>query len=168
MRVLMHSKLKIFFWNAVDTNLFRLESTNPKKKIPTPGCFYLVGSQASHQKNKNQIFYIFFCSMLNKKKSIFFSKVFKFTWKMRNVLKRMKNQLADFYFSSYGHLCTQYMVNFQWNFTHNSKNKNHKKNLIRFSFFSVHSELTVPSISIQMWQLLRKGGKGVCISLVGK
>ena len=34
---------------------------------------------------------------------LFFSKVFKFTWKMRNRLKRKKNQISDFYFSSYGH-----------------------------------------------------------------
>ena len=29
-----------FFWYAVDTNLFRLGSTNPKKKIPDPGSFF--------------------------------------------------------------------------------------------------------------------------------
>ena len=40
------------------------------------------------------------------------SKVFKITWKMRNVLKRMKNQIFDFYFSSYAHFCTQNI--FSW------------------------------------------------------
>ena len=39
----------------------------------------------------------------------FFSKVFKFTWKMRYVLNRKKNHIpdfSDFYFSSFGHFCT--------------------------------------------------------------
>ena len=31
-----------FFWYAVGTNLFRLESTNPKKKIPAPGSFLSI------------------------------------------------------------------------------------------------------------------------------
>ena len=31
----------------------------------------------------------------------------KFTWKMRNELKRMKNQFSDFYILSYGRFCTQ-------------------------------------------------------------
>ena len=44
---------------------------------------------------------------------IFFSpKVFKFTWYMRNVLKRMKNEFSDLYFSSYGYFCTQNDPNF--------------------------------------------------------
>ena len=30
------------------------------------------------------------------------SEVARFLWKMRNVLKRMKNQFSDFYFLSYG------------------------------------------------------------------
>ena len=38
---------------------------------------------------------------------LFFSKVFKFTWKMWNMLNRKKKQISDFYFSSYGHFCTQ-------------------------------------------------------------
>ena len=40
---------------------------------------------------------------------ILFSKVFKFTWKMRNMLNRKKKKISDFshfYFSSYGHFCT--------------------------------------------------------------
>ena len=45
-----------FFWYAVDTNLFRLGSTNPKKNFQTPG-FSLVGGEAPHQKKDN----IFFC-----------------------------------------------------------------------------------------------------------
>ena len=39
------------FWYAVDTNLFRLESTNPKKKFPDPECT-LVGGEVPHQKKK--------------------------------------------------------------------------------------------------------------------
>ena len=35
----------------------------------------------------------------------FFSIVVKFTWKIRNRLNRKKNQISDFYFSSYGHFC---------------------------------------------------------------
>ena len=31
--------------------------------------------------------------------NIFFFRVFKFTWKMWNILKRMKNIFSDFYFS---------------------------------------------------------------------
>ena len=49
--ILMHAKLKRFFWNAVDTNLFRLGSPNPKKNL-APGCILLVGGEASHQKQK--------------------------------------------------------------------------------------------------------------------
>jgi len=37
------------FWYAVDTNLFRLESTNPITKFPDPGCS-LMGGQSLHQK----------------------------------------------------------------------------------------------------------------------
>ena len=37
------------FWYAADTNLFRLESTNPKKKFPDPG-WSLIGGQSLHQK----------------------------------------------------------------------------------------------------------------------
>ena len=52
--------------------------------------------------------------------SIFFSKVFKFIRKMRNVLKRSKNRISDFslfHFLSYGLFCIQYMVNFWSIFT---------------------------------------------------
>ena len=38
--------------------------------------------------------------------------MFKFAWKMQNVLKRMKSQFSDFYFLSYGDFCTQNMINF--------------------------------------------------------
>ena len=40
--------------------------------------------------------------------NFFFSKVLKFTWKMRNRLNRKKNQISgfsNFYFLSYGHFC---------------------------------------------------------------
>ena len=45
------------FWYAVDTNLFRLESTNSKKKFPDPRCS-LMGGQSVHQKKK--VLYVFF------------------------------------------------------------------------------------------------------------
>ena len=35
------------------------------------------------------------------------SEIAIFTWKMRNVLKRKKNQFSDFYFWSYDQFCTQ-------------------------------------------------------------
>ena len=41
--------------------------------------------------------------------------------------------------SSSGHFCTQNDPNFRWIFTHNSKNKNRKICLFRFSFYSAHS-----------------------------
>ena len=46
---------------------------------------------------------------------------------MRNVLNLKKNHVSDFsdfHFSSYGHFCSQTMVNFRWIFSHKSKNKN--------------------------------------------
>ena len=52
-----------FFWYAIDTNLFRLGSTNPKKKFPDPVPMLFGGGR-----------------------SFFFSTVFKLTWKMRNRL----------------------------------------------------------------------------------
>ena len=51
----------------------------------------------------------------NRSDEFFFSKVLK--RKMRNVLKRPKNQISDFSdfcFSSYGHFCIQNLVNFRW------------------------------------------------------
>ena len=41
---------------AVDANLFRLGSTNPKKKIPDPG-FSLVGGEAPNQKKRLHFFF---------------------------------------------------------------------------------------------------------------
>ena len=46
------------YWYAVDTNLFRLESTNPKKKFPDPGCT-LVGDEAPPQKKNIYINFFF-------------------------------------------------------------------------------------------------------------
>ena len=63
----------------------------------------------------------------------FFSKVFKFTW------WKMQNQFTDIYFSSYGHFCTQDMVNFRRIFTHNLKNKNWENLIFDFSSDSAHS-----------------------------
>ena len=77
-----------------------------KKKFPDPGCT-LVGGEAPPPKKKIHIFFLQKCSNIFKQNIfspiLFFSKVFKFTRKMRNRLKRKKNQISDFYFSSYGH-----------------------------------------------------------------
>ena len=40
---------------------------------------------------------------------------------LRNVLKLMKNQFSDFYFSSHVHFCTEDMVNFRLIFTKTRK-----------------------------------------------
>ena len=45
------------FWYAVEREPVRLESTNPKKKFPDPGCS-LMGGHSLHQ--KKIIIYIFF------------------------------------------------------------------------------------------------------------
>ena len=67
-----------------------------------------------------------------------------------------------FYFSSYGHFCTQNIVNFLWIFTYNSKNKNCKINVIPFfilfsTFRIFHKNLTTSG-----------GGVGIYICLAGK
>ena len=57
----------------------------------------------------------------------FISKVAKFIWKMRNVLKWMKNQISNFcyfYFSSYGRFCSQFSSDYP--------NKNDQKILLSF------------------------------------
>ena len=54
-----------FFWYAVDTNLFRLGSTNPKKKFQTLVLFF-------------RIFFLQKCSNIFEQTFFFFSKVFKF------------------------------------------------------------------------------------------
>ena len=88
-------------------------------------------------------FSIFFFNIWqNKIWFFFFSKVFKFTWNMWNVLKRMKNHFSDFYFSSFGHFCTQNMINFRWIFSHNSKKK-----IAIFLYFVFHSIQPIPHLS---------------------
>ena len=57
--------------------------------------------------------------------NFFSSKVFKFAWKMWNLLNR--NQISDFYFSSYGHFCNQMPPIFD-----------RKDRKIDFSFVSEH------------------------------
>ena len=47
-------------------------------------------------------------------------------------------------------------------FSHNSKNKNRKKN-----YFGFHSIQHIPCLFIKIWPFLREGG-GVCIFLIGK
>ena len=70
------------------------------------------------------------------------SEMVRFLWEMWNVLNRIKNEIhffAIFIFLSYGHFCAQNDPSFRWFFTHNSNNKNGKKKLFSFSFYSAHS-----------------------------
>ena len=68
-----------------------------------------------------------------------FSKVFKFTWKMRNRLYRKKNQISgfsDFYFSSYRENSSKIVVIWVQKWAkkdHNSKNRNRKN--LKFDFW---------------------------------
>ena len=63
-----------------------------------------------------------------------------FLWKMRNVLKRKKNNVSDFsyyYFSSYSHFLVilwRHHPNFRWIFDDNSKNKNRRIFLLFLSY----------------------------------
>ena len=116
----------------MQTNLFQLESTNPKNNS-SPWMFFYVGGEA---------------------------KAFTFTWKIQNVLKRMKNHNSDFYFSSYGNFFTQNMVNFRWIFTIIRKIKSGK--IWNTIFLSFQHILHLSWKSNQFW------GGGVCISIVGK
>ena len=79
--------------DAVNANLFRLGSTNLKKNIQLNDFFFL----SIFEKKSVHIFLFMKTSP---------SVLLPFQWKMRNVLKRMKNQFSDFYFWSYGHFCT--------------------------------------------------------------
>ena len=67
---------------AVDANLLRLGSTNPKKNIQTLGVFWWRAKSPTTEK-------IDFFSNVSLYKQFFFSKVFKFTREMQNVLKHM-------------------------------------------------------------------------------
>ena len=101
----------------------------------------------------NTIFQNFFGE---KKIYFFFSKLFKFTRKMRNVLKQIKNQFSDFchfYFSSYGLFLYSKHSLFSMNFDHNSKNKDRKNMKYHFSFVSAHS-----MSFISIWPILRGRG----------
>ena len=85
---------------------------------------------------------------------IFFKilKMFIFTWKIRNVLKRMKNQFSDFcdfYFLRYGRFCSQnrpIFYEFWVQIDHNSKTKNRR---IDFSFLPAHC-----ARFLKIWPLL--------------
>ena len=76
----------------------------------------LYDAQCSETYEKQFYNFYFFEKLLIKyKKKSIFSEVFKITWNMRNVLKRMKNLFSlfsDFHFSSYGGFCTQLLKNF--------------------------------------------------------
>ena len=79
------------FLNAVDTNLFQLRSTNPKKNYQTLDVFF-GGGLGHPPKKKVLILFLFIIS------NFYSSKVFKFTWNMRNRLNRKKNKISDFSF----------------------------------------------------------------------
>ena len=82
---------------------------------------------------------------------IIFFKMVKFTWKIRNVLNRKRNQFSDFFLRVmviFDHSCTQITPIFD-EFSRYSKNKNHKQFLFRFSIYSAHS-----AYFIKIWQLL--------------
>ena len=57
-------------------------------------------------------------------------------YKIRNQLNRKKDQIFEFYFSSYDHFCTQ---NDPITHTHNSKNKYRRIFLVFFPFYTAHS-----------------------------
>ena len=86
-----------FFWNAVDTNLFRLRSTNPKKKIPAPRCFFLY----IHQNN------YFSQKWLNLHERC------EMCWIERKYYFRY----FQFLFFGLWSFCTQNIVNFRWIFS---------------------------------------------------
>ena len=74
---------------------------------------------------------------------IFFKilKMFIFTWKIRNVLKRMNNQFSDFCFSEmvvFVLIIDPFSINFEYKIDHNSKNRNRNYRKIDFSFVSRH------------------------------
>ena len=106
------------------------------------GIIYVEG-EALHQKKKRNwnISYFKNVSRFDKKIiCIFFSsKVFKITWKMRSVLKQMKNNFSVFYISRYGFSEKSGI----WFF-------------FRFSTFRIFQKNLTTSEG------------GVCISLVGK
>ena len=80
----------------------------------------------------------------------------KFTWMMRNVLKRMKNQFSDFYFSSYDHFCTQNYSNFRYIFTITRKIKIGKiVKLIFHAHLSLKREQTwgEGALNILSWEI---------------
>ena len=66
------------------------------------------------------------------------SEVAIFIWKMRNVLKRMKNHISDFYFSSYSENSSK-IGNFEYKNDHILKTLDRKNLKINFSFVSADS-----------------------------
>ena len=92
-------------------NLFRLGSTNPKKKSQTLDAVWWGAKLPTKKKDILNFFFQKCSNIFNQIffSPFFFSKVFKFTWKIRNRLNRKKNHIPDFsdlYFSSYSHFCT--------------------------------------------------------------
>ena len=117
---------------TIDANLFRLGSTNPKK-IPSP--WMLFDGEPSPPP-----------------KIIFFSKVFKFTWKIWNRPNRKKNQISDFY-DFYFWVMVIFVFKtpqFSMNFPDNSENKNRK---IDYLFDSAHC---MSSVGIKPETILNK------------
>ena len=75
------------------------------------GIFFRIGGPKSEQVSINGIPEEARLQCFDRtSRSIFFSKVVKFTWKIRNRLNRKKNQMSDysdFYFLSYGLFCSK-------------------------------------------------------------
>ena len=92
------------------------------------------------------------------------SKVVKFTWKMRIVLNRKKNQISDysnFYFSSYCNFCTK-NCQLSMNFHDNSKNNIRKNRKLIFHLI----QHIVHRSHYNENKTERGRGGGVCISLL--
>ena len=106
-----------------------------------------------HQQNifwiSSPITWTFFCSQM------FFSK-FHIYMKVRNMLKRLRNQFPDFcdcLFLRYGRFCTHNWFFFRWILSirsHNPKNENRKNRKINFSCVSTHCALFM-----SIWPLLK-------------
>ena len=90
-------------------DLFRIGSTEPKKIFPDLICC-LVGSEGPKKKCT------FFEKCSNIFEQIFFSKVLKFTWKMRNRLNQKENKISGFLFYVFRSFLWCDHSNFWWIF----------------------------------------------------
>ena len=113
--------MQTFAKYSVDANLFRLGSTNLKKKYPCLGW------------KKNIYFFFQKCFNIWRKKNPFFflPKVFKSTWRIRNRLNWKKDHISDFFFELWSFL----YHNFRWILYYNLKNKNRRIFELFFPFW---------------------------------